>query len=373
MQAPRHQELELALVKLYRATGKKLYLEMAKKFLDIRGVTYCPEGEGVMLPEYAQQHRPVREQERAVGHAVRAGYLYAGMADVAALTNDTAIAKALGKIWHNIVDTKMHITGGLGAVHGIEGFGPEYVLPNKLTYNEICAAVANVFFNFRMYLLHKDARYFDVAEVALLNNSLAGVSMSGDRFFYVNPLEADGIGLFNHGKTGRSTWFGCACCPSNIARLMPQVSGYMYAHTEDEIYLTLYGSSETEIPMPGGNVKIQQTSDYPFDGKVALKVNPAASQEFALKLRIPTWAREQFVPGELYHYLDGASPAWTLKVNGKDVNSEVTKGFATLKREWKKGDEVVLEIPMPVRCNGATEEVTPALHFVRQSLGWDGD
>lgn len=192
-QAPGHQELELALCKLYRATANPLYLEMAKRFLDIRGVTYRPEGEGTMSPEYAQQHEPVRRQDRAVGHAVRAAYLYAGMADVAALTGDMSYTEALEKIWHNIVDAKMHITGGLGAVHGIEGFGPEYVLPNKDTYDETCAAVANVFFNFRMYLLHKDAKYFDVAEVALLNNSLAGVSLGGETFFYVNPLEADGV------------------------------------------------------------------------------------------------------------------------------------------------------------------------------------
>jgi len=389
MQAPGHQELELALVKLYRVTGKKLYLDMAKKFIDIRGVTYRPEGEGVMSPEYAQQHKPVREQKRAVGHAVRAAYLYAGMADVSAMTNDPTLAKALDKIWHNIVDTKMHITGGLGAVPGIEGFGPEYELPNKVTYDETCSAVANVFFNFRMYLLHKDAKYFDVAEISLLNNSLAGISISGDKFFYVNPLEADGIMMFNHGRGGRSPWYDCACCPSNLARLMPQISGYMYAHTDDEIYLTLYGSSKTEVPMGGGKVIIKQTSDYPFDGKVVLDVDPSSDKEFALKLRIPSWAHDKFVPGELYKYkykykfTDWFRPKWTLKVNGKKVSSDLKKGFATVKRKWKKGDKVELNLPMRVRYNVSTDKVKanhdrvavtrgPLVYCVEQADNGDG-
>ena len=199
------------------------------------------------------------------------GYLYAGMADVSALTGDMSYARAAEKIWHDIVDTKMHIIGGLGATHGIEGFGPAYDLPNRQTYNETCAAVANVLFNFRMYLLHKDAKYFDVAEVALLNNSLAGMGMAGDSFFYVNVLETDGVPKFNHGSGGRAEWFGCACCPSNLARLIPQVSGYMYSHTDDEIYLGLYGSSRRRFPLAGGDVTIEQTSNYPFDGKVRLK------------------------------------------------------------------------------------------------------
>jgi len=357
MQAPGHEEPELALCKLYRVTGNRMYLDMARRFLDIRGVTYRPEGEGVMSPSYAQQHMPVVEQTEAVGHAVRAGYLYAGMADVSALTGDVSYARAAEKIWHDVVDTKMHIIGGLGATHGIEGFGPAYDLPNRQTYNETCAAVANVLFNFRMYLLHKDAKYFDVAEVALLNNSLAGMGMGGDSFFYVNVLEADGIRKFNHGSGGRAAWFGCACCPSNLARLIPQVSGYMYAHTEKEIYLALYGSSRTRIPLPGGDVAIEQTSDYPFDGKVVLKIDPSAGRQFALKLRVPTWARKQFVPGRLYHYVDDLHPKWTLKVNGKDVDGTPTNGFATIDRFWRPGDTVELDIPMPVRYSTAIDQV----------------
>ena len=337
MQAPGHQELELALCKLYRATGNKLYLDMAKKFLDIRGVTYRPEGEGTMSPMYAQQHRPVSEQEKAVGHAVRAGYLYAGMADVSALTGDMRYAQAAEKIWHDIVDEKMHIIGGLGALHGIEGFGDPYDLPNIDTYNETCAALANVLFNFRMFLLYQDAKYFDVAEVSLLNNSLAGIGLEGDTFFYVNVLETDGIRSFNHGSGGRSGWFGCACCPSNLARLMPQISGYMYAHTDDEIYITLYGSSETDVELAKGKVSIKQESNYPFDGKVKLKVKPSTSQEFALKLRIPTWAGDQFVPGKLYHYVDQVRPQWFLKINGENVSPSVNDPGVDLRNFRRPG------------------------------------
>lgn len=357
MQAPGHEELELALCKLYRITGKRLYLDMAKRFLDIRGVTYRPEGEGTMSPSYAQQHKPVIEQTQAVGHAVRAGYLYAAMADVSALTGDMSYARAAERIWHDIVDTKMHIIGGLGATHGIEGFGPAYDLPNRQTYNETCAAVANVLFNFRMYLLHKDAKYFDVAEVALLNNSLAGMGLTGNRFFYVNVLETDGVRTFNHGTGGRAEWFGCACCPSNLARLIPQVPGYMYAHTDDEIYLGLYGSSRTTIPLAGGDVTIEQQSEYPFEGRVVLKIDPSTDRQFALKLRIPTWAREQFVPGKLYRYVDGLQPEWTVNVNGKAVDTSLTKGFATIQRMWKAGDTVELNIPMPVRYSQAIAQV----------------
>ena len=356
-QAPGHEEIELALCKLYRVTGHRLYLLLAKKFLDVRGVTYRPTGKGVMSPTYAQQHKPVVEQGKAVGHAVRAGYLYAGMADVSALTGDRSYAKALDRIWRHIVDTKMHITGGLGAVHGIEGFGPEYVLPNKEAYNETCAAVANVFFNFRMFLLHQNARYFDVAEVALLNNALAGVSLGGDRFFYVNPLEADGKTKFNHRSAGRSPWFGCACCPSNIARLIPQVPGMMYAHTADAIHVTLYGAGRTEIPMGPGTVRIEQASRYPFSGRVELSISPDKPRRFGLHLRIPTWAREKFVPGALYRYVRKGDEAWTVRVNGRAIQAPLEKGFAVIERDWRAGDTVRLDLPMPVRFNTCIDKV----------------
>jgi uncharacterized protein len=356
-QAPGHQETELALCKLYRATGVREYLDLAQHFLDIRGVTYRPEGEGVMHPEYAQQHAPVREQREAVGHAVRAGYMYAGMADVSALSGDETYQPALEAVWKNMVDARMHITGGLGAIRGIEGFGPDYDLPNFDAYCETCAAIANVFFNHRMCLLHKDATYFDVAEVALFNNVLAGVNLDGDRFFYVNPLETDGRDLFNHGSAGRSPWFDCACCPSNLSRLLPQVGGTMVAHTYEAVYLLLYGSCMTELAVGGTNVGLKQESDYPFDGKVRLELSLDQPTRFTLHLRIPTWTGAQFVPGELYTYEQAPHEPWILSVNGHHLHPEVVKGFAELEREWTNGDVIELVLPMPIRFTSCDERV----------------
>ena len=357
-QAPGHQEIELALVKMFRVTGDSLYLQMAKRFLDIRGVTYCPEGTGVMSPEYAQQHLPVREQTTAVGHAVRATYLYSGMADVSVYMHDPTLRPALDSIWHNIVDTRMHITGGLGAVHGIEGFGPEYELPNLEAFDETCAAVGNVFFNHRMFLMEQDGKYMDVAEVALLNNVLAGVNLEGNRFFYLNPLEADGIKPFNHGLRGRSPWFGTACCPSNLARLIPQVPSLMYATMQNEIYCSFYAGSSTTLQLETGKVKLKQTTDYPFDEQVRWEVNPDENgQKFSMKFRIPTWTGKQFVPGELYHFINAQPSGWSLSVNGKKVNANLTKGFAAIDRTWKKGDVVELHLPMPLRYSKAIDLV----------------
>lgn len=369
-QAPGHQEIELALTKLFRVTGDSLYLNMAEKFLDIRGKTYQPEGEGVMSATYAQQHNAVEDQQEAVGHAVRAAYMYSGMAAVGALSQKEKYNEALNDIWHNIVDTKMHITGGLGATHGIEGFGPKYVLPNKDTYNETCAAVGNVFFNFRMFLNSGEARYLDIAEVALLNNSLAGVNLDGNRFFYVNPLEADGKTKFNHGKAGRSPWFDTACCPSNIARLIPQVPGLMYSYQPNKIYATYYASSSTTIPLEAGKVDISQETKYPFSGDIKLTLNPKSEQKFALKLRIPTWARgNQFVPGELYHYETQEASGWQVKVNGKKADVELQKGFATINRQWKPGDVVELNLPMPTRFNTAIDSVKNNINRVAVTRG----
>lgn len=357
-QAPGHEEIELALIKLYRVTGDTLYLNMAKRFIDIRGITYRPEGTGVMLPEYAQQHLPVREQTKAVGHAVRATYLYAAMADVSVYANDPTLRPPLDNIWHNIVDTRMHITGGLGAVHGIEGFGPEYELPNKEAFDETCAAVGNVFFNHRMFLLEKDGKYMDVAEVALLNNVLAGVNLEGNRFFYLNPLEADGIKPFNHGNKGRSPWFGTACCPSNLARLIPQVPGLMYATTQNEIYCSFYGGCSTTLTLNNGTVHLKQQTEYPFSENIVYEIMPETNEQlFTLHLRIPTWTGKQFVPGELYHYNDTQSPGWTIKINGSEVSAKVNKGFASISRNWRKGDKVELYLPMPVRYSSAIDQV----------------
>lgn len=372
-QAPGHEEIELALCKLYRVTGERKYLDMAKRFLDIRGVTYVPDGEGVMSPTYAQQHLPVREQTEAVGHAVRAAYLYTAMAQVDALTGRKDYEKALKSIWNNLVSTRMHITGGLGATEGIEGFGPEYYLPNKIAYNETCAAVANIFFNYGMFLAEKDAKYLDIAELSLFNNALAGISLSGDRFFYVNPLEADGHRRFNHGTGGRAEWFSCACCPPNISRLILQIAGYMYAYSDDEIYLTLYGDSRTTIPLGKVKVGVEETSGYPFDGRVRVVLTPERPASFKLKLRIPTWAGStEFVPGGLYDYTasrKAASPE--IRVNGKTVTCRMENGFAVVDRKWSPGDEVELALPFDasyVTCDSRVEDNRGAVAVVRGPL-----
>jgi len=359
-QAPGHQEIELALVKLYRVTGEELYLKMAKKFLDIRGKTYVPDGERYFSPTYAQQQAPVTEQTQPVGHAVRAAYMYSAMADVGATYGTDEYLPALNRIWENITNKKMHITGGLGAVHGIEGFGDDYQLPNAETYNETCAAVGNVFFNHRMFLLTEEAKYMDVAEVALYNNALAGVNLEGNEFFYVNPLEADGKTPFNHGEPGRSPWFNTACCPSNIARLMPQVPGMMYAHSGNTVYAMLYAGSIADIPLESGRVTLRQSTSYPFDEQIRLVVRPQeGGQHFALKLRIPGWARtNRFLPGDLYTYLQPEqNPEWQLTLNGEKVELRLEKGFAVLDREWQAGDELTLSLPQPVRFNRAHEQV----------------
>lgn len=353
-QAPGHEEIELALVKLYRATGDTLYLGMAKRFLDIRGVTYVPDGDSpCMSPRYAQQHRPVREQTEAVGHAVRAVYLYCAMADVAAQTGDTTYIPALDSIWHDIVDTRMHITGGLGAVHGIEGFGGHYELPNAEAYNETCAAVGNVLWNHRMFLMTGDAKYMDVAEVALYNNVLAGVNLEGNRFFYVNPLETDG-----EQDVRRQPWFGTACCPSNLSRLLPQVSGMMYAHAGDQVYALLYGGNRSKIPLSGGQVLLEQETEYPYGENIRMTVSPEKKEHtFTLSLRIPTWTTDRFVTGELYRYTIPEVPRWTVWVNGEPAPVQIEKGFASLTRAWSPGDVVELRLPMPVKYNRADPRV----------------
>ncbi len=358
MQAPGHQEIELALVKMYQVTGNKLYLDMAQKFVDIRGVTWNVDGKGVNSGSYAQQHIPVREQREVIGHAVRATYLYSGMADLVANNADTTLLPALDAVWHDIVDRKMHITGGLGAVAGIEGFGPAYELPNFKTYDETCAAVGNAMFNYRMYLMSGDAKYVDVAEVSLYNNVLAGVNLEGNRFFYVNPLETDGRRPFNRGRAGRSPWFTTACCPSNLARLIPQVSGMIYSHTDDDIFCSFYVGSEVEVPLPMGIVKLHQKTEYPFDGEVSIEVAPKSDgEEFTLWLRIPSWVDDRFVPGELYSYADGVRSKYSVRVNGKRVRSEVVDGFLPLHRKWSAGDKVTLSLPMKVRYSVADARV----------------
>lgn len=357
LQAPGHEEIELALVRLAEATGDPIHLDTARKFLDIRGVTYVPNGEGVNSPSYAQQHQPVIEQRKPAGHAVRATYLYAGMADVGAKLGDDCYNTALDAIWGDIVDTRMHLTGGLGAVHGIEGFGPAYELPNADAFDETCAGVGAVLFNWRMFLLHKDAKFIDVAEVALYNNTLAGMNLGGDRFFYVNPLAADGFSPFNHGHAGRAPWFGTACCPTNLARLVPQIPGMLFAQDDEGLLTCLYASGRTRMTLGGVETDVIEETGYPYDGAVNLTFRPDKPARFAVRMRVPTWTADRFAPGKLYKYATNEEQAVRVLVNKSPVDTTAKNGFVTIDREWKAGDCVRLELSMQVRFSTCREEV----------------
>jgi DUF1680 family protein len=355
MNPPGHQEIEIGLVKLYRVTGDRKYLDLAQFFLDQRG-----NAEGhALYGLYNQDHLPVTEQTEAVGHAVRAGYMYAGMADVAALTGRTDYVDAIGRLWENVVGRRMYLTGGIGSRRQGEAFGDDYELPNRTAYTETCAAIANAMWNHRLFLLHGDAKYADVLERVLYNGFLAGISLEGNTFFYPNPLEADGVTAFNHGSVLRQPWFGCSCCPSNVVRFLPSLLGYAYARRGEDLYVNLYAAGAAETEVAGTPVRVAQDTRYPWDGAVRLTVTPETPANFALRLRIPGWAQGRPVPGELYTYLDAAAEPFALAVNGEAVDPAMERGYAVLRREWKAGDTVELRLPMPVRrvlCHEAVED-----------------
>lgn len=350
---PGHQEIEIALCKLHRATDNKKYLQQAKFFLDQRGRTgnRQPDGKGGLYGTYAQDHKPVTDQTKPVGHSVRALYMYTAMADVASLTGDTDYIKAIDAIWNNVVNKKLYITGGIGAKGAHEGFGEDYELPNKTAYCETCASIANAMWNHRMFLLHADAGYIDVLERVLYNGVLSGVSLYGDRFFYSNPLESDG-------KNQRSEWFRVACCPSNIARFLPSVPGYIYAHKNNAIYINLFIQSNATLNVKTNAVKIIQQTNYPWDGNIQITVKPAQPDKFPIYLRIPGWTRNRPTPGNLYNYLNESTEQVTLKVNDSPVEINVEKGFAKIERFWNSGDKIELNLPMPIRKVIAHPNVT---------------
>ena len=337
--APGHQVIEMGLAKLYRQTGDPRWLELAKFFLDARGHANKP---------YSQDHLPVIDQREAVGHAVRANYLYSGMADVAALKGDARYLEAITAIWQNVVGRKMHLTGGCGALGNGEAYGADYELPNRC-YNETCAAIAFLFWNHRMFLMSGDAKYMDVFERTLYNGFLSGVSLSGDRFFYPNPLEFDGKEKFNHGHAGRAPWFGCACCPPNVLRTLASLGGYAYAVQDDRLYVNLYAQGVAQAEVLDNKVKVTQETNYPWDGAVKLRIDPARPATFALCLRVPGWVRGQPLPGDLYTYDDAAPAAWSVTVNGQALSTDLIDGYARITREWKAGDVVEWLLPMPVR------------------------
>ena len=348
--APGHQEIEIGLVKMYRITGEEKYLNLAKFFLNARGQHKKQIDPGSLeIFQYNQSHKPVDEQEEAVGHAVRATYMYSAMADVAALTGEEAYIHSIDQIWKNIVSKKMYITGGIGSNHKGEAFGDNYQLANAGAYNETCAAIGNALFNHRLFLLHGDGKYIDVLERILYNGFLSGVSLSGDLFFYSNPLESDGKFLFNKGKATRQKWFNCSCCPSNVVRFMPSIPGYIYAIRDNELYINLYIGNFTTVNIRGNSVGIHQQTDYPWNGQIKIKLNPEKEKKFTLKVRIPGWARHQPVPSDLYRYMTDSDVNYNIKVNNESVAPSVETGYAVIRRKWKKGDTIELDIPMPVR------------------------
>jgi DUF1680 family protein len=342
---PGHQEIEIGLVKLYRVTGEKRYLDLAKFFLDIRG-----KGELGEKTTYNQSHLPVVEQTEAVGHSVRAAYMYTGMADVAALTGDRQYIDAITKIWEDVVYKKLYITGGIGAEGGHEGFGGAYELPNGRAYCETCAAIANVFWNYRMFLMTGDAKYIDVLERSLYNNVLSGVSLSGNHFFYPNPLESEG-------QHQRSEWFGCACCPSNISRFIPSMPNYIYAQTTDRIYINLFVPSKTTFETPKGTIELTQSSLMPWDGNITVKLQPEKPVKSKLYIRIPGWASENPVPGNLYSFINTPDKKPVFKINGKEVTPAIENGYAVLSKTWKTGDWVDISFPFEIRKIRASENI----------------
>ncbi|WPP51667.1 glycoside hydrolase family 127 protein [Catalinimonas niigatensis] len=357
---PGHQEIEIGLVKLYRVTENEKYLELAKLFLDRRGKglrTYENEENHLATHAlYSQDHQPVTEQREAVGHSVRAAYMYSSMADIAAIMGDQAYLEASDKLWENIVSKKMYVTGGLGAGNGIEGFDVEYALPND-AYAETCAAIANVYWNHRMFLLHGDSKYIDVLERTLYNGLIAGLSMEGETFFYPNPLEFNGESTFNQGAVCRSEWFDCSCCPSNLSRFVPSVGGYVYAVDNQEVYVNLFMNNRTEVDVNDQKLALEQVTQYPWEGDVSIRVNNEQPVQANLMIRIPGWSANEAVPSDLYTYKDKSQKATTIKVNGKAYKFSQQKGYAVVEGNWKKGDRIDIQFSMEIKTVLSHEKI----------------
>ena len=349
---PGHQIAEMALARLYTLTGEKKYLDEAKYLLDYRGKTKIRN-------PYSQSHEPILKQSEAVGHAVRAGYMYAGIADVAALTQDSDYIKTIDRIWDNIVSKKYYITGGVGARHAGEAFGSNYELPNMTAYNETCAAISMVYLFERMFLLHGDSKYIDCLERTLYNGVISGMSMDGGRFFYPNPLSSDGKYAFNaDNNTTRQPWFGCACCPSNLCRFIPSVPGYLYGVKDNNIFVNLFAANVSTIKVNGKDVILEETTEYPWDGDIKITVKKSNAKNANLLIRIPGWARNQVVPSDLYQFADKETPSYSVTVNGKAVEADLSanKGYLPVKN-IRKGDVVRIHFDMPVRTVIANQKV----------------
>ncbi len=287
-------------------------------------------------------HEKVIEQKVAVGHAVRAQYMYAAMADIAALTGEKAYLNAIDTLWTDVVTCKTYLTGGIGSVRNNEGFGEAYDLPNMEAYCETCAAIANALWNYRMFLLHGESKYFDVFEKVLYNGLLSGVSLSGDRFFYPNPLAS-------MGQYTRKAWFGCACCPVNITRFLPSLPGYIYAVDGDNLYVNLFIGNEAEINIKGHEIKLVQYTNYPWEGQIRMKLNTAKSLRFNMMVRVPGWARNEAFPTNLYFFEDNDTTQTTVFLNGKEIDIVIKNGYAYIDRKWENGDEIIVKFPMTPR------------------------
>ena len=358
--APGHEVVEMGLVKLYRITGNQKYLQTAKFFIEQRGqyAGYDPKSKDEWKNGmYWQDDKPVVQQTEAEGHAVRAGYLYSAVADVAALTGDTALLHAIDRIWENEVGKKIYVQGGVGAVGDGERFGANYELPNATAYNETCAAIANVFFNQRMFMLHGDSRYIDVLEKTLYNGLISGVGMDGKSFFYTNAMQIKNS--FSHGdmEGERSGWFPCSCCPTNVVRLIPSIPGYVYAQKENDVYVNLFVTSDANFTVNNKAVQILQQNNYPWDGDLKFTVNPKSPVAFNLLVRIPGWARNEAMPSDLYQFASNDSKSVEIKINGQVVNYSLSNGYAVLNKNWKKGDVVEVNLPMDVRRVVANKNV----------------
>ena len=349
--APGHEIVEMGLVRLYRITGKTAYLNLAKFFIDQRGIQdYNKKSQNVYENgTYFQDDKPVINQDEAEGHAVRAMYLYSGMTDVAALTGDSVYIKAIDKIWNNMVSKKMYVQGSIGAVGDGERFGDNYELPNATAYNETCAAIGSVFWNQRMFLLHGDAKYIDVMEKTLYNGLISGVGLDGKSFFYTNAMQVSNSYQHPDLERERSGWFTCSCCPTNVVRLLPSVPGYIYAQNANDVFVNLFISGSATLTVNNKAIKITQQNNYPWDGGLSFAIDPASALDLNLKIRIPGWAQNQAIPSDLYAYQNSSAQKIEIKVNGQAINYQIKNGYAVISKKWKKGDKVDLTLPMNVQ------------------------
>jgi DUF1680 family protein len=358
--APGHEIVEMGLVKLYRITGKKEYLETAKFFINERGhykgydsTSKDPWRNGA----YWQDDKPVVQQTEANGHAVRAGYLYAAVADVAALTGDEQLLRAIDSIWQNVVSKKIYVQGGLGAIPSGERFGNNYELPNGTAYNETCAAIAGVYWNYRMFLLHGESKYMDVLEKMLYNGLISGIGLDGKSFFYTNAMQIKNSFSHHAMEPQRSGWFDCSCCPTNLTRLIPSIPGYVYAQKDNNVFVNLFMSSTATLQVLNKPVTIEQRNNYPWDGNLSFTISPAKPVAFNMLVRIPGWAQNEAIPSDLYRFTDASNSKPTITVNGKPVEYTIDKGYAIIARTWKKNDVVAVQLPMEIRKVTAHEKV----------------